>query len=100
MYRRRLRFFCASNRHPMTLLKFFSAAARTGIVSPDLGRVALDLAVGSIAAIVLVGHHEFLSAPAPFDLFGLFLFLDGLQKEQETKRVFFDPAHELFKQRE
>ena len=51
----------------MTLLKFLSAAAGAGIVSPDLGRVAFDLACCSVAAI-LVGHYEFLLAPAPFDL--------------------------------
>src|SRR5438552_18623078 len=81
----------------MTLLKFLSAAAGAGIVSPDLGRVAFDLACCSVAAI-LVGHYEFLLAPAPFDLLSLLFFFNGLEEEKETERVFFNPAHEVFEQ--
>ena len=81
----------------MTLFKFLSAAAWTGIVSPNLAGIAFHLACGSVAAIVLLaGQYRFLPSPLPFDLFGLLILFNWLEKEKESECVFLDPAHEIF----
>src|SRR5438128_8834712 len=87
-----------SNGHSVAFFEFFSAAAWAGIVSSDFGTVAFGLAGFSIAAIVLLRHNELGMLPLAFDLFGLFLFLDRLEKEEKAESVFFDTVHQVFEQ--
>src|SRR5262249_20632451 len=98
-YRRRPKFSYPSNRHPMTLFEFLSAAAWAGIVSSNFGCIALRLSRRAVATVVvLLRHDEFSAALFSLDLFCLLFFLDRLKQEEEPQRVFLDAAHQFFKQ--
>src|SRR5262245_46180322 len=80
----------------MTLFVFLSAAAGAGIIASNLVAFAFHLlrlcAVAAVAA--LLRHHEFGAPPLALHLLGLFLFLDRLEKEEESQRVFLNAPHQ------
>jgi hypothetical protein len=83
----------------VTLLEFFAAAARAGIVSSDLGTLAFNCLRRLAAAVAALLRHDKLGSFAlPLYLLCLFLFLNGLQKKEKPERVLFDPRHQAFKQ--
>src|SRR6185295_9971237 len=85
---------------PVTFFVLLSAAAWAGIISSDLGAFTFHWlsSRAAVAVAALLGHHEFGTLALSLHLLCLFFFFHGLQKEEESKRVFFDAPHQSLKQ--